>query len=145
MDKSADTPVVETEKTIHAPPAKVWAALTQKKSPMFMGATMDTDFKPGSHYTLKGEWNGNAFTDYGDIETAVKDKELTFTHWSKTEKPPESYNAVRITLTPTDSGTKATLSQMQRGKTQHFDDKQKAEFRKNWAMMLDGLKTAAEG
>ena len=77
-------PVVEVDTTVDAPPDKVWTALTNKKSPMFMGATMDTDFKAGSKYTLKGEWNGNAFTDYGAIETAEPGKELSFTHWSKT-------------------------------------------------------------
>ena len=136
--------VVSVDSSIKASPDKVWAALTNKKSPMFMGATMDTDFKPGSKYTLKGEWNGNAFTDYGAIETAVSGKELSFTHWSRTPEPPESYNAVKVTLTPDGSGTKATLAQFARGKTQSFDDKAKAEFKRNWAMMLDGLKQAAE-
>ena len=78
----------------------MWAAITNKTSPMFMGATMDTDCKPGSKYTLKGEWNGNAFTDYGAIETAEPGKELTFTHWSKTPQPPQSYNAVRVRIAP---------------------------------------------
>ena len=136
--------VVSVDSSIKASPDKVWAALTQPKSPMFMGATMDTDWKPGSKYTLKGEWNGNAFTDYGAIETAVKGKELSFTHWSKTPEPPASYNAVKVTLTPEGSGTRATLAQFARGKAQSFDDKTKAEFRKNWTMMLDGLKQAAE-
>ena len=136
--------VVSVDKRIKASPDKVWAVLTQSKSPMFMGATMDTDWKPGSQYTLKGEWNGNAFTDYGTIEIAVPGKELSFTHWAKTPEPPESYNAVHVTLAPDGSGTKATLSQFARGKVQSFDDKTKAEFSKNWAMMLDGLKQAAE-
>jgi hypothetical protein len=38
-----------------------------------------------------------------------------------------------------------TLAQFGRGKPQSFDDKTKAEFTKNWTMMLDGLKKAAEG
>ena len=66
-----DTPVVEVDTTIDAPPDKVWAAMTNKKSPMFMGASMDTDWRPGSSYRLHGEWNGNAFTDYGKIETLL--------------------------------------------------------------------------
>ena len=112
---------------------------------MFMGATMDTDWRPGSKYTLHGEWQGRSFTDYGAIETAVPGKELSFTHWSKTAEPPESYNAVKVTLEPRGDTTTATLAQFARGKAQSFDDKTKAEFKKNWAMMLDGLKKAAEG
>lgn len=139
-----DEPVVEVDTVVNASPDKVWAAITNRESPMFMGATMDTDFKPGSKYTLKGEWNGNAFTDYGAIETAEPGKELSFTHWSKTPSPPESYNAVRVRIAPEGKGSKVSLAQLARGKPQSFDDKQKAEFKKNWTMMLDGLKKAAE-
>ena len=139
-----EEPVVSVDTSIKASPDKVWAALTQTKSPMFMGATMETNWQPGSKYTLHGEWNGNAFTDYGAIETAVPGKELSFTHWSKTPEPPESYNAVKVTLAPDGAGTRAILAQFARGKAHSFDDKTKAEFRKNWTMMLDGLKKAAE-
>lgn len=138
-------PVVEVDTTINAPPDKVWAAMTETKSPMFMGATMETDWRPGSRYTLRGEWNGNAFTDYGEIETAEPGRELSFTHWSKTKEPPESYNMVRYRIEPDGNGTKVTLAQFGRGKPQSFDEKTKAEFKKNWTMMLDGLKKAAEG
>jgi uncharacterized protein YndB with AHSA1/START domain len=144
MDQKVDKPVVEVETQIAAAPDKVWTAMTKTKSPMFMGATMETDWKPGSKYTLHGEWNGNAFTDYGEIESAVPGKELSFTHWSKTPQPPESYNAVRYQLRPEGSGTRVTLAQFGRGKPQSLDDNAKAEFKKNWTMMLDGLKKAAE-
>mgnify|MGYP001605413849 CR=1 FL=1 len=40
--------------------------------------------------------------------------------------------------------TEVTLAQIGRGKVEQVDDKTRAEFRKNWAMMLDGLKKAAE-
>ena len=83
-----DKPVVEVETEINADPQAVWAEMTKKQSPMFMGATMDTDWRPGSHYTLKGEWGGKGFTDYGEIETAEPRKELSFTHWSKTPDRP---------------------------------------------------------
>ncbi len=139
-----DEPVVEVETIIEATPETVWTAMTNRKSPMFMGATMETDWRPGSKYTLRGEWNGNAFTDYGVIETAEPRKELSFTHWSRTPEPPESYNAVRVRIAPEGAGSKVTLAQLGRGTAQDFDDTTKAEFRKNWAMMLDGLKQAAE-
>ena len=140
-----DEPVVEVETLVNATPDRVWSAMTAKQSPMFMGATMETDWRPGSGYTLSGEWNGKAFTDYGKIEASMPGKELSFTHWSKTPEPPESYNAVRYRLEPVGASTRVTLSQFQRGKAQMLDDKAKAEFKKNWSMMLDGLKTAAEG
>lgn len=139
-----DEPVVEVETKVAATQQAVWSAMTNRKSPMFMGATMETDWQPGSKYTLSGEWKGNAFTDYGEIETAVPGEELMFTHWSKTPEPPASYNAVRVRIAPDGGSSKVTLAQLGRGDPQTFDEKAKAEFRKNWAMMLDGLKTAAE-
>lgn len=140
-----DEPVVEVETSIDAPPDKVWAAMTNTQSPMFLGATMETEWRPGSRYTLRGEWNGNAFTDYGEIETAEPGRELSFTHWSKTPEPPASYHLVRYRIAPAGTGSKVTLAQFGRGKPQSVDDKTRAEFRKTWAMMLDGLKKAAEG
>jgi len=145
MDEKIETPVVEVETTIAASPDRVWSAMTSTQSPMFLGATMDTDWKRGSKYTLRGEWGGQPFTDYGEIETAMPGKELTFTHWAKTPERPESYNAVRYTLQPEGNGTRVTLAQFARGKAQSFDEKTKAEFKKNWTMMLDGLKNAVEG
>jgi uncharacterized protein YndB with AHSA1/START domain len=145
MEDRMDEPVVEVETTIDAEPARVWAAMTDTHSPLFMGATMETDWRPGSSYTLRGEWNGNSFTDYGEIETAEPNRELSFTHWSKTPERPESYNAVRLRIVPAGPGSRVTLAQLARGKAQSFDDKTRAEFRKNWSMMLEGLKGAVEG
>lgn len=139
-----DEPVVEVETVIDASPEAVWAAMTQAKSPMFMGATMETDWRAGSKYTLRGEWNGNSFTDYGEIETAEPGKELSYTHWSKTPERPGSYNLVRTRIAPAGTGSKVTLGQYARGEKQPVDDKTRAEFKKTWTMMLDALKGAAE-
>ncbi|MEP7240263.1 MAG: SRPBCC domain-containing protein [Devosia sp.] len=140
-----DQHVVDVETTIAAPPDKVYATMTHRKSPMFMGATMDTEWEPGSKYTLKGEWNGNPFSDFGEIETAEPSKELSFTHWSKTPERPESYNFLRYRIEPDGKGSKVHLAQFNRGKSKTYDDKTRAEFKKTYGMMLDGLKKAAEG
>ncbi|HVY50538.1 MAG TPA: SRPBCC domain-containing protein [Devosia sp.] len=140
-----DQPVARVEILIEAPPERVWAAMTAEASPMFMGARMETDWRPGSGYTLRGAWNGNAFTDYGTIETAAPGKELSFTHWSRTPQPPETYNAVSYRLEPVGASTRVTLSQFQRGKAKALDDKTRDEFRKTWTIMLEGLKRAIEG
>ena len=86
-----------------------------------------------------------AFTDYGEIETAEPGRELSFTHWSRTPEPPDSYNLVRYRITREGKGSRVRLAQFGRGKPHGFDDNAKAEFRKNWAMMLEGLKKASEG
>jgi len=143
-ERKMDQPQTEVETTIDASPDKVWTAMTATKSPMYMGARMETDWKAGSKYTLKGEWNGNAFTDFGEIETSEPGKELSYTHWSKTPERPKSYNLVRMRLAGAGSGTKATLAQFGRGDSKPLDDKTKAEFKKTWTMMLGALKDAAE-
>ncbi|MEO6012963.1 MAG: SRPBCC domain-containing protein [Devosia sp.] len=139
-----DEQVVEIVTSVDADTATVWKAMTNSKSPMFMGATMDTDWSPGSQYKLHGEWGGKPFEDFGEIEVADAPKELSFTHWSKTEQRPESYNALRFRVERDGDGSKVTLTQFARGKAKSYDDKTKAEFKKTYGMMLDGLKTAAE-
>jgi uncharacterized protein YndB with AHSA1/START domain len=140
-----DELVVEVDTKIDADPQAVWAAMTNKQSPMFMGATMDSDWTPGSPYKLHGEWGGKPFADYGEIETANAPTELSFTHWSKTPERPESYNFLRYRIASEGAGSRVTLAQFNRGKSKPYEDKTKAEFKKTYGMMLDGLKKAAEG
>ena len=139
-----DDQVVEVETTVNADADTVWKAMTNSKSPMFMGATMDTDWSPGSSYKLHGEWGGKPFADYGEIEVAEPSKELSFTHWAKTPERPESYNFLRYRIVPDGEQSKVILTQFNRGKAKSYDDKTKAEFEKTYAMMLEGLKKAAE-
>ncbi|MET3900251.1 uncharacterized protein YndB with AHSA1/START domain [Devosia sp. UYZn731] len=139
-----DTPIVEVQTTINADAETVWRAMTNATSPMFMGATMDTDWAPGSKYRLHGEWNGKPFSDYGEIESATAPKQLSFTHWSRTEERPESYNFLRYQIVPEGVHSRVILEQFGRGKQKTYDEKTKAEFKKMYAMMLEGLKKAAE-
>ncbi len=140
-----EKPVVEVDTTIDADAKAIWKLMTAKKSAMFPGSTVDTDWKPGHPLTLNGEWQGKSFTDYGEIESADTGRELSFTHWSKTPERPESYHLVRYRLEPDGKKTKVTLAQFNKGKDTKVDPKTKAEFERNWTMMLDGLKKAAEG
>jgi uncharacterized protein YndB with AHSA1/START domain len=139
-------PVVEVDTTIAAPAAEVWKAM--RKGAMFPGTTIETDWKIGHPITFKGEWNGKLFTDRGEIQTLSEAKELSFTHWSDTDgsgKRPLSYHLVKYRLEPSGKRTKVTLSQFNEGKETQVDAKTRAEFEKNWTMMLDGLKQTAEG
>ena len=139
-----DELVVEVETKVDAKPDTVWTAMTNKKSPMFMGATMDSDWTPGSTYRLHGDWGGKPFEDFGEIETADAPEELAFTHWAKTKERPANYNFLRFRVVPDGEGSKVSLAQFNRGEPKAYDDKTKAEYKKNYAMMLDGLKKAAE-
>src|SRR5579871_4325340 len=122
-------PVVEVETTINADPARVWAAMTAKKSAMFLGAEVETDWRAGHRIEFSGDFNGKSFKDYGEIQSIERDKELAFSHWSNTPERPDAYHVVRYSLTPHGKETKVMLSQFNEGKKTEVDDKTKAEYR----------------
>lgn len=139
-------PVVKVGTTIAAPAVKVWKAMQQ--GAMFPGTEIETDWKIGHPIVFKGEWQGKSFTDRGEIQTLSEGHELSFTHWSDKDgsgRRPSSFHLVKYVLKPSGSGTTVTLSQFNEGEVTEVDAKTKAEFEKNWTMMLDGLKQAAEG
>ncbi|MDB5541361.1 MAG: hypothetical protein JWQ89_3088 [Devosia sp.] len=138
-------PVVEVDTTIAAPPAKVWKAMQQ--GAMFPGTEIDTDWKIGHPIKFTGEWEGKSFTDRGEIQTLSEARELSFSHWSDKDgsgKRPPSYHVVKYQLEATGERTKVTLSQFNEGRETEIDAKTKAEFEKNWTMMLAGLKKTVE-
>ncbi len=139
-------PVVEIDTTIAAPTATVWKAM--QAGAMFPGTRIETDWKVGHPITFKGEWEGKCFVDRGEIQTLSEAKELSFSHWSDKDgsgKRPPSYHVVKYELEPAGARTKVTLSQFNEGEETDIDAKTKAEFEKNWSMMLEGLKKTAEG
>ncbi|MEO8683890.1 MAG: SRPBCC domain-containing protein [Devosia sp.] len=141
-------PVVEVDTTIAADPKTVWSAMTAKgKSALFAGTNVDTDWTVGHPITFSGDWKGKAFKDRGEIQSFKAGEELSFTHWSEMggeADKPENYHLVRYVLKPSGKQTKVTLSQLNMGDKPAIDAKTKAEFAKNWSVMLDGLKQAVE-
>ena len=139
-------PVVEVDTTIAAPPAKVWKAMQQ--GAMFPGTTIETDWKIGHSITFNGEWQGRRFTDRGEIQSLAEASELSFTHWSDKDESgrrPASYHIVKYDLAPQGDHTRVTLRQFNEGEDKSVDARTKAEFEKNWTMMLDSLKQTVEG
>lgn len=134
-------PLIIVDTLIDADASSVWAALTQRKSPMFMGADVNTDWREGSPIRMSGEFQGKAFRDHGEIRASEPGRHLAFTHFGGDQQ--ENGNLVDIRLEPQGERTKVTLSQTPQG-DQRPDEKTAAEFRKNWERMLDGLKAAAE-
>lgn len=140
-------PVVEVNTTIAAPPAQVWEAMTRKRSALFPGTEVDTDWTVGHPITFRGEWKGKPFRDRGEIQSFKEARELSFTHWSEmsgTPDRPENYHIVRCVLEPKGDQTQVTLSQINQGRNSDIDEKTRAEFTKNWTMMLNGLKEAVQ-
>lgn len=134
-------PLVTVEKTIDADASSVWETLTQRKSPMFMGADVDTDWREGSPLTMSGEFNGKPFKDHGEIRASEPRSHLAFTHFSGAEQ--QKGNLVDIKLEPQGERTLVTLSQSPTDGSQP-DEGKVTEFRKNWETMLGALKKAVE-
>ena len=137
-------PVVEIQTTISADPATVWKAMTRKKSAMFPGTEVNTDWKIGHPISFAGEWEGKPFKDYGEIKNIKVRQDLSFSHWSKTPERPSNYHIVHYALEPDGDKTKVTLEQINVGPDAEVDNKTRAELKKRWTMMLDGLKESAE-
>ena len=141
-----DKPLVEVETLIDAKAAAVWEVLTARKSAMFMCADVQTDWCPGSPIAFTGEFQGHPFKDHGEVREFEEQRRLAFTHYSPSSgKPdvPDSYNLVDVRLEPKGERTRVQLSQTPLG-GERPDEQTVAAFRRNWQVMLEGLKTAAE-
>lgn len=137
------------EAVINAPPKKVWDALTDKEKlrSFFFGSEIDSTWKVGSPITFRGEFNGHRYEDKGVIKTAQPEKKLSFTHWSslcKMPDKPENYHIVTFDLAPAGKGTEVTLTQENQNESEPNTPQVKEELKKNWSMLLDGLKKVVE-
>ena len=133
------------ENTIHASPSEVWVALTTPATlkKFFFGAEISTDWVVGSAIRMTGAYQGKSYEDKGKILVIEPQQRLSFSHWSAMSgKPdvPENYHVVTFELTPDGAQTRVALSQtnLYGGVTQ-ADIAHRAEYEKNWAMVLDGL------
>lgn len=142
-------PTVEVSTVISAGRDEVWHALTTPEliRRYFLGADVETDWKPGHEISFDGEWKGRTFHDRGEIQTYDEGRELSYSHWSEPEGapvPPESRHLVRFLLEPAREGTRVTLQQSDPGRREPLPEQARAEYRKNWETMLAGLKDLVE-
>jgi len=134
-----------TSVTIDAPAAKVWDALTSpdKVKQYMHGTEMSTDWKEGSPIRWRGEWQGRAYEDKGEVLEVKPQKLLRYTHWSPmggSEDRPENYHTVTYKLSGQDGTTLLTLIQ-DNNPSREEAEKMAAN---NWAPVLQGLKKTAE-
>ena len=137
--------VVTAEAAIDAPRSKVWRALTdpdQIEKYMF-GSRVETDWKPGSPITWKGQYEGKKFEDKGEILEVVEERRLKLTHFSPLggeEDAPENYHTLVYELTENNGTTHVSLSQ-----DNNSSEEAAEHSRENWEKMLGGLKEVVEG
>ena len=140
--------IVEVSRTVHAPADTVWRALTTPTGmkTVFFGADVASDWRVGSPITFRGEFDGKPYEDRGEIRSFEPKRRLAFSHFSPGSgdaDKPENYNLVTFDLAPDDEETKVTLSQGRlHGDPSQADMKHREQFKKNWALALEGLARA---
>lgn len=136
--------VATAEADIRAPRSAVWRALTdpdQIQKYMF-GSRVETDWKPGSRITWKGEYEGERYEDKGQVLEVEHERRLTLTHFSPLsgdEDVPENYHTLVYELDESDGTTHVSLSQ-----DNNKSEEAAEHSRANWGNMLSGLKEVVE-
>jgi uncharacterized protein YndB with AHSA1/START domain len=136
--------VATAETDIRAPRSKVWRALTdpdQIREYMF-GSVVETDWRPGSRITWKGEYEGKKYEDRGEILEVDPEHRLKLTHFSPMsgdEDAPENYHTLVYELEESDGTTHVSLSQ-----DNNKSEEAAEHSRANWDKMLSGLKEVVE-
>jgi len=135
---------------IDASPSEVWRSLTDpaRLKQYYLGAEVETDWQVGRPITFKGEWDGKAYEDKGEILVFEPERKLAYSHFSPMSgKPdaPENYHVVEVTLDENEGSTRVTLRQsnLEGGATDE-DRANRDAYEKNWKQMLDGLKKTTE-
>jgi len=139
----------KVQTTVNAPPTAVWKALTTASTlkQFFFGSDVSTDWSIGSPIRFRGNWKGKPYEDKGVIQSFDPGKRLAFTHWSPLsgmDDKPENYHIVAFDLRPANGVTEVVLTQTNLNDAEPLTPENRAEYAKNWTMVLDGLKKAAE-
>ncbi len=127
--------------TIDAAPDQVWRAITdpQLVEQWMMGAQVDSTWQKGDPITWSGEYNGQRYTDSGEILDIDPGRRLVHTHAST--MAPESL-AHTVTWSLDQAGADQTeLSLAQDGARSEDEAEQ---FKANWTSMLEELRVVAE-
>jgi len=132
--------LARSEVEVDAPLDRVWAALTEPDQiQQYMGATVETDWQPGSPITWTGEWEGKSFRDEGEVVEVLPNERLVLRHRSGTAAEGSDSHTITYLLTDHDGHTDVALTQ-DNNRTQDEAD----HSAKNWSMMLQGLKKSVE-
>lgn len=137
--------IATAEIDIAAPASRVWEALTDPAiiARYFFGTTVETDWKPGSRITWRGEYQGKAYEDKGHVVEVDPGRRLKVTHFSPMTGLPDepgNYHTIIYEIDEHGGTTHLSLSQDNNG-----DDSEAQRATQNWQMMLTGLKKTVEG
>ncbi len=141
---SRNTFIARAEVKIYARPGRVWEALVNPETirRYMFGTDAVSDWKEGSPITWKGEWEGKHYEDRGVILRLEPERVLSYSHFSPLsglQDRPENYHTVTIELSGEGEYTRVSLSQ-----DNNLTAEARDHSRKNWEMMLTGLKKVLE-
>lgn len=137
------TATAQVSRLIPADSRAVWETLTSREGmkAYMLGADVETDWRVGGPIVMRGEYNGKAFEDRGEVRSYEPQRRLSYTHASGS--PPGPEHLVTVELAPRDGGTEVTITQANTdGQVSAADRQHKADYEKTWAMMLEGLEKA---
>jgi uncharacterized protein YndB with AHSA1/START domain len=131
---------------IQAPAGAVWDALVDPSMvrKYLLGTEVVSDWKVGSPITWKGEYEGRAYEDRGQILELEPGRRISYSHYSPLSGQPDvpqSYHTVTVELAPGGStgSTRVTLTQDNNDDTESRD--RSATF---WGDMLARMKGLLE-
>ena len=138
------TDSIHISTVMHASKAQIWDALTIPEiiKTYFFGATVDTNWQPGSPITWSGDYKGRKFQDKGQIKSSEANSQLSMTHWSPLSglpDKPENYHTVTFDLEGRARTTKVTLTQT------NLTGTTADQAKKSWEPVLEGIKAAVGG
>jgi uncharacterized protein YndB with AHSA1/START domain len=130
---------------IEASKSEVWQALVDPDAieQYMFGADVETDWDEGSPIFWRGEWEGEAYEDKGEILKVEPESVLQYTHFSPLSglpDEPENYHTVTIELSGGREQTRVLLTQ-----DNNADEDERKHSEENWEMMLEGLREVVEG
>lgn len=136
--------VARAEIDIAASPAEVWRALTDpdRIKAYFLGATVETDWHPGSAISWSGDYNGHPYRDKGTVLEFQPERLLVVTHFSPSSGQtdvPENYHTITYRLSERAPYTHLSLTQDNNGTADEVE-----HSRSTWQSMLEGLRDVVE-
>ncbi|MBA2773426.1 MAG: SRPBCC domain-containing protein [Nocardioidaceae bacterium] len=129
---------------ISASRAQVWAALTdpeQIKKYMF-GSQVETDWQQGSPIVWRGEYEGKAYEDKGEVLEIDPNRRLKITHFSPLsgqEDVPDNYHTLVYEIDEEGDTTRLSLSQ-----DNNASEEEAERATGTWEMVLAGIKEVVE-
>ncbi|WP_345801307.1 SRPBCC domain-containing protein [Microbacterium sp. AZCO] len=123
---------------VDASPQRVWETITKHASEVNFGATVESDWKPGSSVVWSGEWEGKSFEDRGEVIEAVAPHRLVLTHFSGEHAEGSEH---RLTYELAGRGAGTHLDFWQDG---NATEGAASESEANWRRHLAAIKERAE-